>query len=176
MDKISLQRINLMHPKLRAEALKAYNHINSKILGKGVRLRLTSTLRTFKEQDALYAEGRTVPGTIKTKARSGFSFHNYGLAFDIVILLDKDGDGVFTEVSWSTVADHDKDGIADWKEVAVYLKSLGWTWGGDFKNMYDPPHFEKTFGYTANQLLNKYNADDDFTEVIDGKTYTWVKI
>jgi len=111
MDKITLERIGLMHPKVRAEVLAAYKHINNNLLGKGVRLRFTYTLRTFKEQDAMYAQGRTTAGPIITKARSGFSFHNYGLAFDIVILLDKDGDGNFTEVSWSTVADHDKDGI-----------------------------------------------------------------
>jgi hypothetical protein len=40
-------------------------------------------MRSFAEQDALYAQGRTKPGKIVTKARGGFSNHNFGVAFDI---------------------------------------------------------------------------------------------
>ncbi len=47
---------------------------------------ITCTLRTPMEQDALYAQGRTLPGPIVTKARSGESAHQYGLALDFVIL------------------------------------------------------------------------------------------
>ena len=176
MDKVTTERIKYLHPKVRNEVSKAVEYINKKLLGKGVRLRITWTHRTFKEQDELYAQGRTKPGKKVTNARAGFSFHNYGLAFDIVIILDKDGDGNFTEVCWSTVADNDYDGKADWMEVVAHFKSIGWKWGGDFKKLVDSPHFEKTFNHTETQLLNKYNADDDFAEVIDGKTYNWVNL
>lgn len=40
--------------------------------------------RSFEEQSALFAKGRTAPGRIVTKAKAGESFHNYGLAFDWV--------------------------------------------------------------------------------------------
>jgi len=40
--------------------------------------------RSFEEQAALYAKGRTAPGMIATKAKAGESFHNYGLAIDWV--------------------------------------------------------------------------------------------
>lgn len=40
--------------------------------------------RSFEEQSALYAKGRTAGGRIVTKARAGESYHNYGLAFDWV--------------------------------------------------------------------------------------------
>lgn len=39
-------------------------------------------LRSFEEQDELYAHGRTRPGPVVTQARGGLSFHNYGLATD----------------------------------------------------------------------------------------------
>ena len=188
MDKISLERLALMHPAVRQDAIDCYNHINQNILGKGVRLRITYTLRTPDEQTALYALGRTVVnpngksasrpmGLTVTAAKAWKSYHNYGLAFDICILLDKNGDGVFEEVTWSTVADNDKDGVADWKEVARYLKSQGWAWGGDWANPYDPPHFEKVPGLASvSTLKTRLDQGKSFSEVINGKTYNWVKI
>src|SRR4051812_45095106 len=47
---------------------------------------VTQGLRTWKEQDALYEQGRTKPGKIVTKAKGGQSYHNFGLAVDIVLL------------------------------------------------------------------------------------------
>ena len=59
MDNITLQRIATLHPKIRQKVLDAYTHINSKLLGKGIRLRFAYTTRTNQEQDELYAQGRT---------------------------------------------------------------------------------------------------------------------
>lgn len=176
MDQISIDRIKLLHPKVRDEVRKGYDYVNKRLLGKGVRCRITRVYSTFKEQAELFAQGRTKGGKIVTRAREGESYHNYGLAFDFVILLDKNGDGHFEEVSWDINSDNDHDGIADWIEVANYFKSLGWKWGGDFKTFKDAPHLEKTFGYKAIDLLNKYNADDETAEVIGGKTYKWVNL
>lgn len=54
------------------------------------------TLRSPAEQDALYAQGRTAPGPVVTKAQAGQSAHQYGLALDFCILtlgkLDWSGD------------------------------------------------------------------------------------
>ena len=138
-DKITLDRIELMHPTIREQLKKDYLEIN-KNLPKGVRLRFTQTLRTIKEQDDLYAQGRTKKGKIVTNAKGGQSIHNYGLAFDIVILLDKDNNGTFESVSWEV--------DRYWKRVVDFFKSKGWTWGGDFKTLYDAPHFEYTQGKT----------------------------
>lgn len=189
MDLITLNRIKLMHPQVRQEVLEAYTHVNNKLLGKGVRLRFAYTLRTIQEQNEFYAQGRTKlfdkKGNrlgIVTNARGGQSIHNYGLAFDIVLLIDKNGDGNFETASWDIRADHDKDKVSDWMEVVNYFKSIGWAWGGDWKSFPDYPHFEKTFGlgsakYSAWQVLqNKYEAGNTFEEVIDGKVYEWVNI
>jgi peptidoglycan L-alanyl-D-glutamate endopeptidase CwlK len=46
------------------------------------------TLRTIQEQDELYAIGRAKPGKIVTNARGGYSWHNFGRAFDFVPLLN----------------------------------------------------------------------------------------
>jgi len=48
-----------------------------------VYFKVYSGLRTFSEQDALYAQGRTTSGNVVTKAKGGQSMHNYGLALDL---------------------------------------------------------------------------------------------
>lgn len=149
-DQITLDRIALLHPKVRQQVQDMYMHANNKLLGKGVRLRFTHTLRTFAEQDKLYLQRPKV-----TNAKGGQSYHNYGLAFDIVILYDKDGNGTFETASYAF--------DDNFKKVVAYFKSQGWAWGGDFKSIKDNPHFEKTFGYSTNQLKtilnqNKYPA------------------
>lgn len=147
-DQITIDRIRLMHPNLREQLEKDYLECNNKVLGKGVRLRFSHTLRTIQEQDALYAQGRTAKGNIVTNAKGGSSYHNYGLAFDIVLLYDKDNNGTFETASWDT-----KD--PNWKAVVKFFKEKGWFHGGDFKSIKDEPHFEKTFGFTTKQLLAK---------------------
>lgn len=156
-DKVTIERIKLLHPKLRDEALSIYNDCSKELSG-NARLRFTHTLRTFAEQNELYAIGRSKQGKIVTNARGGFSFHNYGLAVDIVLLLDKNNDGVFESVSWDRKADYDKDQKSDWLEVVNIFKQYGWTWGGDWKFV-DAPHFEKTFGYSVRQLLELHEKD-----------------
>lgn len=180
MDKISIERIAFMHPAVRDEVMQLYTHINNKILGKGVRLRLAYTYRSIEEQDALYAQGRTKLFDDKgkrlgkvTNAPGGKSIHNYGLALDIVLLLDKDGNGTFESASWDTRADFDKDKLPDWMEVTNYLKANGWRWGGDFKSIVDPPHFEKTFGNTPSMLAAKLKAGKAIKETIGGKIFHW---
>lgn len=182
MDQITLNRIATLHPKIRKKVLDAYIYVNNKLLGKGVRLRFVYTTRTIEEQNELYAQGRTKLfdkngrrlGKV-TQAKGGESIHNYHLAFDIVLLLDKDGDGKFESVSWDTVLDFDKDKTSDWMEVVNYFKSQGFVWGGDWK-FKDKPHFEMTFGYTWRTLKNKLDKGDVFTETINGIKYTYVNL
>ena len=147
-DQLTLDRIAVMHPKVRQEVQDMYMHANNNILGKGVRLRFAYTLRTFAEQDALYAQGRTKSGSIVTNAKGGQSFHNYGLAFDIVLLYDKDDNGTFETASWDI---HDPN----WIKVCEYFQEQGWEWGGSWKSFKDYPHFQKTFGYTTTQLSKR---------------------
>jgi peptidoglycan L-alanyl-D-glutamate endopeptidase CwlK len=182
MDNITLERIKTLHPKIRQIVLNAYIFCNNKLLGKGVRLRFAYTTRTNEEQNELFAQGRTKLFDkngkrlgIVTKAKGGQSIHNYHLAFDIVLLLDKNGDGVFESASWDTILDFDKDGISDWMEVTNYFKSIGFVWGGDWK-FKDAPHFEMTFGHTWRTLKQLVDSGQAFTETINGKTYTYAKI
>ncbi len=154
-DKITIERIALLHPKLRDEALAIYDEI-VQALGNHSMCRYTATLRTFAEQDKLYAQGRTTKGSKVTNARGGQSYHNYGLALDIVLVLDKDKNGLYESAVWDVRGDFDRDGRADWMEIVNIFKQYGWEWGGDWK-FYDAPHFQKTFGYSVRQLLDLHN-------------------
>lgn len=156
MDNKTIERIQLIHPKLREEVTNIYKEICNALSGK-VLCRFAYTLRSFKEQNDLYEQGRSIPNTkIVTNARGGQSYHNYGLAIDIVMVLDKDGNGTFETASWDTKLDFDGDGKSDWREVVTIFKRYGWTWGGDWKFV-DAPHFEKTLGYSVAELEKKFN-------------------
>lgn len=146
MDKITLGRIELAHPKIKDELRAQYLECNS-MLPKNCRLRFAYVFRSPEEQSALFKKRPKV-----TNANAWQSIHNYGLAFDIVLLYDNDGNGTFEEASWSLTKDIDKDKTPEWTEVVNYFKSKGWVWGGDWKSFKDAPHFEKTFGYTWRTL------------------------
>ena len=166
-DQITLQRIQLLHPKLRSEVEHIYRaQIVPALTGNAI-CRFAYTLRTFAEQNTLYAQGRTKLYDAKgkrlgvvTKAKGGQSLHNYGLALDIVLIKNN------STASWEDTVDFDKDGKADWMEVVNIFKANGWEWGGNWK-FKDKPHFQKVFSYTWQQLLAKHNAGD----FIPGTTY-----
>ena len=144
-DAITLKRIELLHPILREEVKTMYGEICSRLIGRVV-CRFSHTLRTDKEQNELYALGRTKPGKKVTNAKGGYSYHNFGLAFDIVLIIDG------KEASWDMKTDFDGDKKADWMEVVEVAKKYGWEWGGDWAKFKDAPHFQKTFGKTTAQL------------------------
>jgi len=94
---------------------------------RGVAAKIISGTRTFAEQDALYAKGRTAPGPKVTNARGGQSNHNFRCAADIGLF--KDGD--YLEDS------------PLYLEAGPIGKACGLQWGGDWK-FKDYPHFEAT--------------------------------
>ena len=159
MDPITLKRIETAHPLLRDELHAIYKEICEALTGKA-KCRFAYVLRTFAEQDALFTKRPRV-----TKAKAGQSYHNYGLAVDIVLLIDNG-----KTASWNTVADFDADGKSDWMEIVAIFKKYGWSWGGEW-NFKDDPHFEKTLGYTWQQLLAMRQKGE-----IDAEKYPLIKI
>jgi len=153
-DTISLERCQKLHPLVSQEAIDCIEAAEATFPG-NIKIRVVQGLRTIEEQNALYNQRPRV-----TKAKGGQSYHNYGLAIDFCLLYDKDNNGTFEELSWDTVKDFDKDGIADWQEVVKQFEDKGWYWGGAWRTFKDYPHVQKNFGYTWKQLLAKYNAGE----------------
>ena len=103
----------------------------------GIDLLVTSTYRDNESQDALYAQGRTKPGKIVTKAKAGQSFHNYKCAVDVVPLIN--GKPVW-------------DDTMLWSQIGGLGKQIGLEWAGDWKGFQEYPHFQYSGGKTIKQL------------------------
>jgi len=136
-DAISIERVKLLHPKIKGDVIYFIDEAERKL---NITLRIVQGLRTFKEQQAIYDQGRTKPGKIVSNAKPGSSYHNYGLAIDIVPI---------------------ENGKANWKypyeKIYPIAESHGFTCGGKFRTLKDKPHFEKTYGYGWRELLKKYD-------------------
>ena len=158
MDLITIDRIKEAHPKLRDKMLQDYKDANN-LLGKGVRLRFAYVYRSNALQDKLYNQRPKI-----TNAKGGQSIHNYGLAFDIVMLYDNDDNGTFEEASYSMIKDFDKDTIADWKEVTNFFKLKGWECGADWKTFKDAPHFQFDYGFDWKVLKQRVDNSVTITE------------
>ena len=142
-DSVTLARISTAHPKIADELAAHYMECNNR-LPKYVRLRFSHVFRSPAEQHELYLKRPKV-----TKADAWQSIHNYGLAFDVVLLYDKNGDGNFESASW-IIDEH-------WMKVAEYFKSKGYEWGGDWTKFKDAPHFQKTFGFDWKVLKQRFD-------------------
>lgn len=128
---INSRKLEDLHPLVQAKARLMIERCRQA----GIDLLVTSTYRDFESQDALYAQGRTVPGQKVTNARAGQSFHNYRVAFDVVPVVN--GKPV-----WST------SGASGqlWQQVGAIGKSCGLEWAGDWKTFREYPHFQYTGG------------------------------
>lgn len=147
-DIITDNRIATLHPLVRAKAKEFIVRAEKEL---GIKLRATATLRTWNEQDDLYAQGRTVPGKKVTNAKGGESLHNYGLAIDVVEI--KDGKAIWNNPNWN--------------KIAELGKSIGFEWGGDWRSFKDKPHFEMRFGNSLSQLQALYTAGNRNGEYIN---------
>lgn len=136
MDNITKTRIEKLHPIVRDEVQKIISDCDSALTGRA-KVRITQNLRTFQEQEQLYAIGRTKSGKKVTNAKPGQSIHNYGLAVDICLIIDG------KTASWDTAKDWDNDKVADWYECVKIFAKHGWEWGGNWKTFKDLPHFER---------------------------------
>lgn len=116
----------------------------------GIYLIVTEGFRSAAQQDALYAKGRTIPGSVVTNAKgsSYSSQHQWGIAFDIAI---NDSKLLYD--------------IATIKKVAQIAKSskVGLAWGGDWKSFPDTPHFYLVkWSSTTAVLKRQYGTFDKF--------------
>ena len=124
---INSRKIEDLHPKV-AEMCRAFIQ---KCDEAGIDILITSTYRDIESQNELYAQGRTKPGKIVTKAKGGQSFHNWRVAFDFVPLLN---------------------GKPAWNDTALFTRcgeigeSVGLEWAGRWVKFRELAHFQYTNG------------------------------
>jgi peptidoglycan LD-endopeptidase CwlK len=128
-----------LHPALAEKAKK----LIALCKAEGIDLRVTSTLRTFAEQAELYAQGRTKPGKVVTRAKPGSSWHQFGCAVDICPF--KGG-----KPDWES---------PHWNKIGAIGKKLGLLWGGDWLRP-DRPHFEYHPGLTLAEANRRHKSGE----------------
>lgn len=94
--------LTVLYPPFVELAKRAIKTLDAR----GDRYYAISGLRTYEEQDKLYAQGRKgVPGNIVTKAKGGESFHNFGIALDFC--RDRDVERAGLQPDWNRAAYED---------------------------------------------------------------------
>jgi RHS repeat-associated protein len=127
-DSTSNAAIAALDPRVQGATT---NFINDTEDWEGVKLRVVQGLRTNEEQDALYESSRPPNnGPWRTNARGGQSYHNYGMAVDVVPI--------------------NSNGTANWgtpgtppitPAIAAHAEQYGFVWGQTFPTP-DNDHFE----------------------------------
>lgn len=138
--------VGLLHPELQ----EICDTFVAECRKQGLIVGISQTWRTKAEQDELYSQGRTKPGSIVTNCKYPYSPHNWGVAFDIY---RNDGKGAY----------NDSDGW--FARCGAVGKRLGLFWGGDFRSFMDKPHFELAKYLPQNScktLIAKYGTPEKF--------------
>lgn len=104
--------------------------------------------RTWEEQDALFAIGRTLPGTRVTNAKGGSSNHNFGIAGDFAVFRGK----LYLDSTNRELA------AKVHKACAMHAEGCGLVWGGSWKNIVDAPHYEIETGLSMMQKRNVFKV------------------
>ena len=158
-----MRDVTQLHPRLQEK----FELLQKKCAQKGITIRATECLRTAKEQDALYAKGRTTPGPKVTNAsgKDAKSMHQWGVAVDIVIDMDADNDG--------DIDIRDLYNVKLLNVVGKIGESIGLEWGGSWKSIVDKPHFQlPDWGSTPAKLKAKYGTPTKFIATWNKKTKT----
>lgn len=127
-DLAMIADLNSLHPYFRDKI----NTLIANCQAKGIELVVVESFRTHAKQSEYYTMGRKY-----TRSAGGKSKHQYGLAVDLVAMVDG-------QPQW--------DNVKLWNKIGVEGEKLGLRWGGRWKSPYDPAHFEWSGGLTTYQL------------------------
>jgi len=117
-DMPMIVELNALHPYFRDQIMELIAVCKSK----GIELAVVETYRTVAKQNEYKGLGKKY-----TRSSGGRSKHQYGLAVDVVPVIN-------SVPQW--------DNVALWKKVGVVGEKLGLRWGGRWRHPYDPGHFE----------------------------------
>ncbi len=120
--------LNALHPYFRDKI----STLISLCKKNGIELAIVESYRTHTKQNEYKTMGKKY-----TRSVGGHSKHQYGLAVDVVPVID-------SVPQW--------DNIKLWRKVGALGEQLGLRWGGRWRNPYDPGHFEWTGGLSSYHL------------------------
>jgi hypothetical protein len=121
--------LNALHPFFRDRIIALIKACKAK----GIELAIVETYRTHAKQHEYKVMGKKY-----TSSGAGRSKHQYGLAIDVVPIVD-------SVAVW--------DNAALWRKIGVTGERLGLRWGGRWRKPYDPGHFEWTGGSSTYSLV-----------------------
>lgn len=148
------EQMKLLHPVLQ-DKLKI---LQGECAASGIFINYSVGFRTVKDQEELYAQGRTKPGNIVTNVRGTTygSQHQWGIACDFYLDMDIDGDGDKKDDAFNNI-----EGTFD--KVGDIAKSIGLGWGGDWTSFKDRPHlYLPNWGSTTTKLKQIYGRPENF--------------
>ncbi|MBP9927149.1 MAG: M15 family metallopeptidase [Cyclobacteriaceae bacterium] len=122
--------LNALHPYFREKIITLINLCKAK----GIELAVVESFRTHSKQNEYKYMGKRY-----TRTGGGGSKHQYGLAVDVVPVVD-------SVAQW--------DNAKLWRRVGAVGEQLGLRWGGRWKELYDPGHFEWSGGLSSYHLAN----------------------
>ena len=120
--------LDALHPYFRDKVIT----LIALCKAKGIELAVVESYRTHSKQNEYQSMGNKY-----TRAAGGKSKHQYGLAVDVVPMID-------SVAQWNNVK--------LWRKVGVIGEQLGLRWGGRWRELYDPGHFEWTGGLSGYHL------------------------
>lgn len=149
-----MRDIKALHPRLQV----LIEELKEKCSAQGITIGISECLRTVAEQDALYAQGRTIAGSIVTNAKGSTysSQHQWGIAVDFYLDMDVDGDGQKADDAFNNAT-----GL--FERVGAIAVSIGLGWGGTWKSIKDRPHlYLPDWGSTTSELKKEYGTPEYF--------------
>jgi peptidoglycan L-alanyl-D-glutamate endopeptidase CwlK len=147
--------INLLYPPFMEKVKKG---LRAAIAAK-IPIEIFETYRTNERQNYLFEQGRTRNGAIITNRRGGLSWHNYGLAVDVVMRVDG-------RYNW--------DNTLYYTDAAQYFEAQGLRWAGH--SGFELVHYELPINYSVDEshkiveqygmlyywkLLNDYEGENN---------------
>jgi len=123
MNQHSEERIQKLHPVFADRVRQLITDLQRG----GLTVECVQGLRTYAEQDALYAQGRLRQGPIVTNAKGGQSYHNFAVAADLCPFVNG-------QPAWELNSAFNKIGLE--------AERLGLEWGGRWPRFPDRPHVQ----------------------------------
>jgi hypothetical protein len=120
--------LDALHPYFKEKITKLISTCKKR----GIELAIVESYRTVAKQNEYKAMGKKY-----TRATGGHSKHQYGLAIDVVPVID-------SVAQW--------DNARLWKKIGAIGEQLGLRWGGRWRTLYDPGHFEWSGGLSSHSL------------------------